>query len=79
MHGQVSSITTNYLGLLFTCGSVLLSSAHANAAALTLPPFQALDVFLFRSVAMLDHRLGLNNLSTQKCGYVSLARGTNTV
>ncbi|KAL6760760.1 hypothetical protein V8C86DRAFT_2547987 [Haematococcus lacustris] len=33
---------------------------------------QALDVLLFNFVQLLDSKLGLQNLSTQQCGYVSL-------
>ena len=33
---------------------------------------QALDVLLFNFISLLDKRLGLQNLSTAKCGYVSL-------
>jgi hypothetical protein len=33
---------------------------------------QTLDVLLFSFIGQLDSKLGLQNLSTNKCGYVSL-------
>ena len=33
---------------------------------------QALDVLLYNFISLLDSRLGLQNLSTAKCGFVSL-------
>lgn len=34
---------------------------------------QALDVLLFNFISLLDGKLGLKNLSTDRCGYVSLS------
>ena len=36
---------------------------------------QALDVMLFTYIKVLDKKLSLTNLSTNKCGYISLTSG----
>jgi hypothetical protein len=61
------------------------SSPHPSARHTPAPPLYpptqvfefakelaALDVFLFNFIISLDDKLGLQNLSTQRCGYVSL-------